>query len=407
MADAEQGSLRKAARTGSAGGYGSVERMTSSVRWGAPTREMTASLLQMRGKGMSAGLGGYLTPWSVLLIFVPLGVLAGMLDMSKTIIFITNFLGIIPLALVLGTATEDIALYTNETIGGLLNASFGNAVELIISINALRLGLNDLIKATLIGSILSNLLLVMGCAFLFGGFVFQTQEVSRAIVSSTTGLLAISVFAFTIPSVFALTSGSRTEVDRVSLLASIGLFSLYLMYLFYQLVTHKNLFEGVEEEEEKGSPNVSLPAAIAILLVTCGLVSWTSEYLVDSVEGFAKGLGLPSFFVSVILLPIVGNAAEHFSAVTVSMKGKLDLSVGIAIGSSVQIAAFVAPFMVIVSWIFGFPHLNLNFHAFETVILVLVVVVINVILSDLRTDWLEGAILLVAYIIVATAFFYY
>mmetsp|Transcript_9122 Transcript_9122/g.16407 ORF Transcript_9122/g.16407 Transcript_9122/m.16407 type:complete len:404 (-) Transcript_9122:228-1439(-) len=388
--------------------YDSVSRH-GSLLWTNDPVESQPSLILMRGKGIANGIAGYKSAWSILLIFVPLGIAAGMLEYSPVLVFTANFLGIVPLALVLGTATEDIAGYTNDTVGGLLNASFGNAVEMIISIQALRLGLVDLVKATLLGSVLSNLLLVLGCAFLFGGLVFQKQAISPEVVTSTTSLLSLSAFSFVIPSVFGMTNGRLLlQVDELSLCAAMGLILCYLCYLAYQLITHKNLFEGTEGEDEGDEePNVSLPVACLILCVSCGLVSWTSEYLVDSVGGFASAMGLPASFVSVILLPIVGNAAEHFSAISVAMKDKMDLSVSIAVGSSIQIASFVAPFMVITSWVFGLPLLNLDFGAFSTTILMVTIFVVNVILRDLNSDWLKGAILLIGYAIVASSFFFY
>ncbi|KAA8494631.1 Ca(2+)/H(+) antiporter [Porphyridium purpureum] len=389
---------------------------------GSMIKRNGSMILNGKGFALHTGLEGYWSPpLSYLLFFTPFALAWGWMEWNPTVTFALCFLSLIPLALVLGTATEDIALYSNDTIGGLLNATFGNAVEMIIAVQALRQGFTDLVQATLLGSILSNLLLVLGCSFLFGGLIYKTQRISRVVVSSVSTVLAVVVFGFACPAVLSeTTKGSQAPVDAMSLITSIALLVIYALYLFFQLVTHVAYFNaGVEgdspqvlngvvadmpaDDADGGSeqPKVALPIACGILLGSCLVVAWVSEYLVDSVDAFASNVGLPPRFVTLILLPIVGNAAEHFSAVTVAMKNKLDLSVGIALGSSIQIAIFVGPSLVILSWICGWKHLTLDFDMFPTVLVVASVWLVNIMIRDFEANWFEGAILCVTYFVIA------
>eukprot|EP00180_Rhodochaete_pulchella_P001478 Plantae.Rhodophyta-Rhodochaete_pulchella.ctg22927.p1 GENE.Plantae.Rhodophyta-Rhodochaete_pulchella.ctg22927~~Plantae.Rhodophyta-Rhodochaete_pulchella.ctg22927.p1 ORF type:complete len:419 (-),score=79.09 Plantae.Rhodophyta-Rhodochaete_pulchella.ctg22927:68-1324(-) len=388
-------------------------RKMSSIAWSErPTGQLAHKknmTIEDRARGITEGIENYSSWLNILLIFVPLGIGSGIVGASQTFVFTSNFLGIIPLAMILGRATEDIASYTNDTVGGLLNATFGNAVEVILTIQALRQGLMDIIKATLVGSILSNLLLVMGFSFLCGGMLFREQFVKKAIAESNGSVLMMAVFGFVIPTLYQVagsTNFSPANAERVSLVTSVCLLVLYALYLVYQLWTHADLYEGEHEEEEEDGAIATLPVAVVILLVSCLLVAKCSDYLVESVEGFSEKVGMNPSFIALILLPIVGNAAEHMSAVSVAMKDKMDLSIGIAVGSSVQIAIFVAPFLVLISWIGGFQHLTLDFEVFSTTCVVLSVLLVNTILRDLSTNWLEGAVLLAAYVMVAGAVAY-
>jgi len=386
------------------------------------------SIINMKGFGLresmkNEGLAAYWNPpLSYLLIFVPIGIIAGWMELGKTTVFFTNFLAIIPVALLIGSSTEDISCYTNETLAGLLNSTMGNITELIISVQALRMGMIDLVKSSLMGSILSNLLLVLGSSFLYGGSKYSEQYINPVVVSSSAGILAMVMFGFSIPAMYNMAVGNPAGLDKISLLTAIGLLLLYGLYLTFQLITHKEHFDhpepqngGVEsgdvtaeEEQEEDEPHATLLQALGILAASCLLVAVNSDYLVDSVDGVAQRFSLPPSFIALILLPIVGNATEHFSAISVAGANKIDLSIGIACGSSIQIAVFVTPFLVVCSWVLGFEkHLTLNFDPLETVIVVVAVILVNTLMIDNRSNWFKGALLVVAYFIVAAAFFFF
>lgn len=402
-----------------------------------PTRHISAlsdlglslcagQLTQMRD-GRTLGLEGYSSHLNILLIFVPLGILASYLHLSPSICFVCNFIAMIPLAMLLGKATEDIAAHTNETLGALVNVTFGNAVELILCIAALRNNKMRLVQNTIAGSVLSNLLLVLGSAFFFGGLRYREQIVLPAVSEANADLLSFAVFGFSIPALFAMAlpaSPGKTEAEeRMSLVTSICLLLIYAMYLFFQLYTHAELYQRPEHNEEEfgmsidaldaaagraveEEPVASLPIAMAILVGMVALVAIASEMLVQSIDGFSERVGLGQKFIAVVLLPVVGNAVEHMSAILVARHNKIDLSIGIACGSSVQIALFVAPVLVVVSWIMGRHHLTLNFQLFETICLGFSVFVVNATLRDSRSNWLEGAVLVMCYFILATAFYF-
>ena len=369
--------------------------------------------------GVALGLGGYSSRLNFLLIFTFIGIFAAIFELSDWIVFISTFIGMIPLAMLLGKATEDIAEHTSETTGALVNVTFGNAVELIISLSALRAGKIALVQDTIAGSVLSNLLLVLGSAFFFGGLRYSEQIVLPAVSEANADLLSFAVFGFSIPALFSMAtpeSGHKlVAVQKMSLITSICLLIIYGMYLFFQLFTHAELYESNEgkediEDVEFGSGSdeeriASLPMAMAILVGMVALVALSSEYLVKSIDGFSKRVGLGQKFIAVVLLPVVGNAVEHLSAVLVARQNKIDLSIGIACGSSVQIALFAAPLLVVLSWILGDTHLTLNFELFETICLGFSVFVVNATLRDSRSNWLEGAVLVMCYFIVAAAFY--
>lgn len=390
--------------------------------------------------GYAYGLETYSSNLNILLISVPIAILAYFLKWGDTVIFISCFMGMIPLAMLLGKATEDIAEHTNETLGAFVNVTFGNAVELILSISALRAGKMQLIKDTIAGSILSNLLLVLGSAFFFGGLNYHEQEVLPAVSEANADLLSFAVFGLSVPSLYSSfvpeSEQAQNSRDLVSLLSSIGLLVIYSMYLFFQMRTHADLYDALPDESDALEPDLetsstqvdhdrlpeseqhqthasrhqskvaSLPVAVGILVWMVIWVAILSELLVDSIDSFSAAVGLRERFIAVILLPVVGNAVEHMSAVIVAQHNKIDLSIGIACGSSVQIALFAAPVLVVISWLLGSPHLMLNFEPFEIVIIGFSVFVVNATMRDSRTNWLEGAVLIMCYIIVATAYFF-
>lgn len=322
---------------------------------------------------------------------------------------------------------------------------FGDSLTQILSFSALKQGKLDVIRNTLVGSVLSNLLLVLGASFFFGGLVYREQEVLPAVAEANGDLLSFAMFGFVLPAIFSLALVSNTTMNeakrkvveaRFSLFTSVILLGMYVLYLIFQLYTHAELYEEVETEQSRpngqdteagigdadgpigdsalpvdsespaGEAVASLPVASAILVTSVVVVSVCSEFVVSSIEGFSRTVGLGESFIALVLLPIIGNAVEHWAAVVTAIKDKMDLSIGIACGSSVQIGLFAAPVMVIVSWFTGEARLTLNFHLFETVCLVMSVQVVTMTMRDSRTNWLEGAVLLCCYSIIAAAFFF-
>mmetsp|Transcript_105095 Transcript_105095/g.338940 ORF Transcript_105095/g.338940 Transcript_105095/m.338940 type:complete len:415 (-) Transcript_105095:217-1461(-) len=349
-------------------------------------------------------------PLNILLVSVPFGVAAPRLGWGDEVIFALNFIAILPLAGILGTATEELAGSVGETLGGLLNATFGNAVEMILSVFALREGLVDVVQGSLLGSILSNLLLVLGMCFALGGMKYHTQKYNGDGARTQASLLLLSVLALVMPSLAGLTvskkgvnAAQETELF-ISRGAAIILGVLYCLYLCFQLGTHRECFQA-EDEGESEETTMSAPCAVVILIVVTLVVAMCSEGLVGSVEGMTEKLGVSRSFIGTVLLPIVGNAAEHATAVTVAWKDKMDLSLGVALGSSAQIALLVVPFTVIVGWIIDVP-MDLNFHPVNTGILLITVLIVGMLTSDGESNWLEGAMLLAAYLLVGVTFWF-
>ena len=329
--------------------------------------------------------------------------------------FLFSMIAIMPLAFLMGHATEEIALRAGENLGGLLNATFGNAVEIIIASLAIwtaaqatsgsetEILMLNLVQASLIGSILGNLLLVLGLALLWGGYNHRTQTFNQEALSMNGSLLLLAVLALIIPAAAAHT-GADSDILDLSRYASLVLLAMYGLSLFFQFKTHSHLFDVSSEVEEKEEPKMTTRDAWILLIIATVLVGWMAEILVHSVDDAAKGWGLPTLFIGVILLPFFGNAAEHFTAVIVAGKDKMDLSLAIAIGSSVQIAVFVAPLMVLFAWVMG-VNLSLEFGILETAATFMSVLVANFILNDGKTNWLEGVMLLACYLILALSFF--
>ncbi|MEM8672331.1 MAG: calcium/proton exchanger [Cyanobacteria bacterium P01_G01_bin.67] len=346
----------------------------------------------------------------LLLVFIPISIAAHFLEWGETVVFITAALGIVPLASYMGTATEEIAVVTGPNIGGLLNATFGNATELILAFIALKAGLVGVVKATITGSIVSNLLLVMGFSMLLGGLKFKEQKFQPTVARLNASSMNLAVIALLLPTAVEYTSSGIEEQTLQNLSVAVAgiLILVYALTLLFSMKTHAYLCDVGEadlsdsEEEHK----VNLPFWIFILLVVTLAVAVESELLVDSLEVATADLGLTSLFTGVILLPIIGNAAEHATAVTVAMKDKMDLSVSVAVGSSMQIALFVAPVLVIAGWIIGQP-MDLNFNPFELVAVTVAVLIANSISSDGESNWLEGSLLLATYAVVAIAFFFH
>ncbi|MBD2625042.1 calcium/proton exchanger [Trichormus variabilis] len=350
-----------------------------------------------------------------LLVFIPISLTAHFLEWGDLIVFITAGLAILPLAAWMGTATEEIAVVVGPSLGGLLNATFGNATELIIALVALNAGLIDVVKASITGSIISNLLLVMGFSMLLGGLRYKEQTFQSVVARVNASSMNLAVIAILLPTAMNYTSVGISEitVQNLSLAVAVVLILVYALTLLFSMKTHAYLYDvGVAEtEEEQAEPEVAhekpnLWLWTAILLVCTLLVALESELLVETLEVATSKLGLTALFTGVILLPIVGNAAEHATAVTVAMKNKMDLSVSVAVGSSMQIALFVAPVLVIAGRFMGQP-MDLDFNPFELVAVVVSVLIANSISSDGKSNWLEGTLLLATYTVLGFAFYFH
>jgi len=344
---------------------------------------------------------------------VPLGIIAGALGWNPTAVFILNFLAIIPLASLLAFATEELAVPLGQTIGGLLNATFGNAVELIVSIVALRNNEIRIVQASMLGSILSNILLVLGCCFFVGGLKYHEQEFNSTVASTMSSLMAVASASLIIPATLyaALSESKQNAGDNVMILSrgtAIILLIIYVSYLFFQLKTHANLFDDAEAQEgDQQEPDLLSPwmAGVVLVIITV-LVAVCAEYLVDSIDAIVESAHISKTFIGLILLPIVGNAAEHVTAVVVAWKNKMDLAIGVAIGSSLQIALFVTPFLVILGWIMD-RDMTLHFETFETVSFFLAALVVTLLIQDGKSNYLEGLLCIGMYLIIALAFYVY
>eukprot|EP00930_Biecheleria_cincta_P016165 TRINITY_DN13249_c0_g2_i1.p1 TRINITY_DN13249_c0_g2~~TRINITY_DN13249_c0_g2_i1.p1 ORF type:complete len:449 (+),score=70.60 TRINITY_DN13249_c0_g2_i1:25-1347(+) len=352
-----------------------------------------------------AGIMGLFCQWiNLLLVFVPLGIWSHLHDWSCAARFSLNFMAIVPLAAILGGSTECLAAHTGQMIGGLLNATFGNAVEMIVTVNAIRAGLVKVVQGSLLGSILSNMLLVLGMAFFVAGVVKKESSFSAQGATANMTCLVLGSIALAMPAIFNGIPGvDEDDVLTVSRLSAGVIAVIYVCFLVFQLGTHAHLFGGDEEEEE--APTMSACSAVIILLGATCCVAANSEFLVDSIEAVSEDYGLPQAFIGVILLPIVGNAAEHATAVTVAAKGKMDLAIGVAIGSSTQIALLVVPFSVMVGWAVDVP-MTLDFRSFDTAVLILSVIVTFSTVQDGKSNWLEGAILVAIYILISIICWY-
>jgi len=356
------------------------------------------------------------TVFTALLFMIPVSITAHYLHWGALVVFGTAAVAILPLAAWMGTATEEIAVVAGPTLGGLMNATFGNATELIIALVALNAGLIDVVKASLTGSIIGNLLLVMGLAMLLGGLRYKEQEFQPIVARVNASSMNLAVIALLLPTAVNITS---TGIDRhtlqvLSVAVAIVLITVYALTLLFSMKTHTYLYDvGVIETEELAAANLvdetkkpNLVLWSLVLLICTVFVAVESELLVDSLEVATEKLGLTALFTGVILLPIIGNAAEHATAVTVAMKDKMDLSLSVAVGSSLQIALFVAPVLVIVGWWIGQP-MDLDFNPFELVAVAVAVLITNSISSDGRSNWLEGTLLLAAYLVLGLAFYFH
>ena len=329
---------------------------------------------------------------------------------NASLLFVVAGAGIIPLAGWLGRATEQIAAHTGAGIGGFLNATFGNAAELIIALTALSKGLTTVVKASLTGSIIGNLLLVLGASAFAGGLRFSHQRFNKTAARVSATAMSMGAAALIIPTVFHVTANARpggwsaAAEQKLSLAIAVVLFLTYVATLLFSLKTHKALFVG-QSEAEKHEPTSSLARAVMLLGMATILIAFLSEFLVGSIEAARQSLGLTQTFVGVIVVALVGNAAEHTTAVWAALKNKMDLSLNIAVGSSLQIALFVTPMLVFASYAFSRP-MDLEFSLPEIVAMAVAIWIAQQISGDGESNWLEGVQLLSVYVIMAILFFF-
>ncbi|MDW8319289.1 MAG: calcium/proton exchanger [Anaerolineae bacterium] len=341
----------------------------------------------------------------VLLFFFPIAILAELLHWSPLVIFAASALAVVPLAGLLGEATEVLAAQVGPRLGGLLNATLGNAAELIITLIAIRAGNLELVKASIIGSVIGNILLVLGASILLGGLRHGVQKFDRANAGIDATMLILAVIAISVPSLFnAAIEPDSLRVEELSLTTAAVMLAIYALSIVYQMRI-KTPDNGIGVPPAHAAPHWKPSVALAVLAASVVGIAVMSEFLVGSIEPVTRALGMSEFFVGIILIPIIGNVAEHLVAVQVAMKNQMDLSLSIANGSSLQIALFVAPVLVFVSLLMGNP-LTLEFNNFELIALTASGVIAALIAVDGRSNWLEGAMLLAVYLILGLAFFF-
>ncbi|HEU4701674.1 MAG TPA: calcium/proton exchanger [Conexibacter sp.] len=355
--------------------------------------------------------------WPYLLVpFIPLAIALDLAHASPVVIFFSSALGVIPTAALMGRATEELAARSGPGIGGLLNVTFGNAPELIIALFALQAGLHEVVKASIIGSVIGNVLLVLGASMFVGGLGRDRQRFSRTSASAQSAMLLLAVAAMMMPAIFELVEGKGlplpgaervaydSTVEHLSLAVAIVLILSYVAGLLFSLKTHRDLFNPPSAGEEEHGEPWSVRRSVGALALAGVAVGVMSEILVGSISEAAESIGLTEFFVGAIVVAIVGNAAEHWVAVLVARKDKMDLAVNISIGSSAQIALFVAPVLVLASFALGPGPMPLVFNGFELGGVFLAVLIATHVTNEGESTWFEGVQLLAVYTVLALAF---
>src|SRR5262245_43675490 len=347
-----------------------------------------------------------------LLVFIPISLLLELAHVSPPVLFFSAALAILPIARLIVLSTEQLATRTGDAIGGLLNATFGNAPELIIAMVALRAGYFDMVRASIIGAILANLMLAMGVAFLLGGLRYHTQEYNASAARLYSSMMLISAVSLGVPSAFNRffsPEGTLPEEKLVNLGTAFVLLVAYGLYLVFLLKTHPDYFQSVtasEVEHGHDGPQCSVVRAVGSLVGASVLAAWMSEILVGAAEGTGKALGMSDVFIGIVFLAVIGGAAESGSAIAMARKNKLDLTVGIAMGSSIQIALFVAPVLVLASGFIAPQPLELSFSRAEIGTLFLGVLVGAIVAGDGRSNWYKGAQLTLVYAMIAILFYF-
>ncbi|HSB47697.1 MAG TPA: calcium/proton exchanger [Candidatus Bilamarchaeum sp.] len=342
----------------------------------------------------------------ILLVFIPVTIALDMAGADSTVLFVSSLLAILPLAAKMGEATEELAKILGGHVGGLLNATFGNAAELIIALLAVNRGLIDLVKASLAGSIIGNLLFVFGLSVFIGGLKFKEQKFSSHLAGMNSTMLLIAFMSIMIPSLFHFVPVEHRGDDEhtLSLAVSILLIVLYILSMVFSLKTHDYLFRAKEAAHEE-KPKWGRNKAIAILAISTVVLGIISEIFVGQIEGVAANFGLTELFIGAIIVAVIGNAAEHMAAVFFALKNDLELSMNVTVGSSLQIALFVAPVTVLAGILMGQP-MDLVFTPFEVIAVFASVLIVNEISTDARCNWFEGAQLVIMYLIIAVLFYF-
>jgi len=343
-----------------------------------------------------------------LLVFAPVSYYLEYTGASAPLIFFSSAVSIIPIARLIGASTENLATYTGDAVGGLLNATFGNLPEMIIAMVALKAGLHEMVLASLAGAILANLLLAMGLSFMVGGLRHHNQEYNSTSIRMYSSMMMIATFSLFVPSTFHQFFGVEYQgnENQLNIILSLVLLVTYILYLVFMLRTHKELFRSSDGGEEHHGKRWSLQKALGFLVAASVGAAFMSELLVGAAEETGDALGMSSVFIGVVFLAVVGGAAESISAISMAAKNKMDLSIGIALGSSIQIALFVAPVLVLSSLFIGPGQMNLSFHRALLVTMFFAVLLGLVIAGDGRSNWYKGVQLVVFYIILATLFYF-
>ena len=347
-----------------------------------------------------------------LLIFIPLSLALEYAHVSEPLLFFSAALAVVPIARLIVLATEQIATRTGDAVGGLLNATFGNAPELIIALVALRAGFFDMVRASIIGSILANLMLATGVAFFLGGLRHHTQEYNASAARLYSSMMLISAVSLGVPSAFNRffsPEGTLPEEKLLNLGTALVLLAAYVLYLVFLLKTHPDYFQSAavtETEQAHDHDQWPLARAAGTLVAASLLAAWMSEILVGAAEGTGKALGMSEVFIGIVFLAVIGGAAESGSAIAMARKNKLDLTVGIAMGSSIQIALFVAPVLVLASGFIAPQPLELSFSRAEIGTLFLSVLIGAIVAGDGRSNWYKGAQLILVYAMIAILFYF-
>jgi Ca2+:H+ antiporter len=348
----------------------------------------------------------------ILLIFAPIAAGLEFVHADHLVLFVVSAIALIPLAKLIGDSTEHLSTHYGPTAGSLLNVTFGNAAEIIIAVTAISAGLLDLVKASITGAIIGNILLILGLSIIAGGFRYKEQSFSRENIGIQSSMLFLAIIGLAVPTILAFTilspSESQVQVQLLSDALAFILLIVYILGIVFTFVTHKHLFtppETAEDMQESHGIHWSKKKSFLLLAVSMAGVIVVSEILVGSVETTGKELGFGQLFVGAVIVGIVGNAAEHSSAILLSLKGKIELSIGIAAGSGTQIALFVVPILVFAGIAMGQPF-TLVFTLLELATIFLAAIILNLIVHDGRTNWFEGVMLTAVYIIIAIAFFF-
>ncbi|KAK0441097.1 Sodium/calcium exchanger protein-domain-containing protein [Armillaria borealis] len=354
--------------------------------------------------------GSYL---NILLLFVPLCATAHYSNWDAGLRFSFSFIAIVPLAKLLGEATEQMSFKLGQTLAGLLNASFGNAVEIIVGIAALLQDELIIVQNSMLGSILSNLLLVLGCSFLAAGTRYNESNFQVTAAQASSSLMTLACITLVIPAAYhsvkstdLFSIGDPAGMNGLLIISrgtAILLLGVYIAYLYFQLKSHHYLFQAPETDAEPEIANMSVVSAGTALIIVTVVTSFCADYLVASIEEFAERYSIPKAFIGLILLPIVANAAEHVTSIWMAMKGQMELTIGICVGSSIQIATFVVPLLVIVGWISN-HELTLFFANFETICFFVSVFLVNTLIQDGKSNYMEGLMLVTLYLVIGLAF---